>query len=49
MQITSTASFTIGAPDELGSLRYKGSSNRDLLERIFPEMRGRPLDIILYP
>lgn len=51
LRITSTRTFTITHPDELKSMptTERIKSNRALLEKMMPEMKGRPLNYSLLP
>jgi hypothetical protein len=51
LQINSTDTFPINHPDELKSMDFteRIKTNRGLLEKMMPEMKGRSLDYLLYP
>ena len=51
LQINSTDTFPINHPDELKSMDFteRIKTNCGLLEKMMPEMKGRPLDYSLYP
>ncbi|PVI06449.1 FAD dependent oxidoreductase [Periconia macrospinosa] len=51
LQITSTDIIEIAHPDELKSKAYteRIKTNRELLDKMMPEMRGRTLDYSVYP
>lgn len=51
LQVTSTDTFTITHPDELKSMvsTEKIKTNRAVLEKVMPEMKGRPLEYLLCP
>lgn len=51
LRITSTGTFTITHPDELKSMASteRIKTNRAVLEKMMPEMKGRPLNYSLCP
>jgi hypothetical protein len=51
LQINSTDTFPITHPNDLKSMDFteRIKTNRGLLEKIIPEIKGRPLDYLLYP
>jgi hypothetical protein len=51
LQITSTNTFPITHPNELKSIDFtkRVKTNRGLLKKLMPEIKGRPLDYSAYP